>query len=98
MNPAADSILRARNDGSSPVQKHPCLILNPLEAWLPGAVGELAVELARFVDLARLLEILGALPKNLSVGRLGLVGIGEGTVGELELTIASQRLGQVVPG
>ena len=47
---------------------------NALEARLPLAVGQLLPQLARLDELAGLAQVLGTVPEDLGVGRLGLEG------------------------
>src|SRR5207244_9491054 len=82
---------------STRIHLSPGLLLEPAEAWLPSAVGELAEQAFGFVAPAKLLQIDRAVPEGLSVGRLGGKGFGVGAVGQFGFTLIPQRLGQALP-
>src|SRR4029078_12704631 len=74
------------------------LRLQPAKARLPIAVDDLSQHGVRFGLLAGLLEVLGAVPEKLGVGRLGLEGRFEGQSSEVVVALLTEPLPQSLPG
>ena len=75
----------------------PGLLLQSAEARLPVALGELLEQRPGRVGAAGFLQVHGPVVEDLGVGRLGAEGGGVGVVGQLEVALAAELLGESQP-